>query len=736
MTRKITADLGRTHEAAEGVLSRRSFAKLAIGSGLALGLTPMMASNPGRPALNPTQRPDAFVHIAPDGIVTVHINRLEFGQGTQTGLARILAEELDADWRLVRAVLAPAGDAYKDPELGVQMTAGSRSTRVSFEQYRQLGGRVRAMLVTAAAAEWDVDASTLSTRESTVMHANGDVFGYGALADKAAQLQVPREVVLKRPAQFRLVGKPIGRLDAQDKSTGRQMFGIDVERPGLKTVLLARPPYFGGRVASFDDVAARRVRGVVEVMRVPLDLEAEGIAVVADGYWPAKLGRDALAIKWRVPDELPDSASLDERFEALLRQPGMRAADRSKPAPVAAARVITANFTFPFLAHTPIEPLNAVIEVTATGAQRRCEVWTGTQFQSADQAMVAAILGLAPEAVALHTQFAGGGFGRRSTPACDYVGDTARLMKVWLARGRSEPLKLVWSREDDVRGGYYRPLTKHRAEIGLDASGQVVSWQHTIVSPSILQGTMLESFMLKDGVDATTVEGLSDTPYDLPIKLDVHHPATAVPVLWWRAVGHTHTAFVMETLLDEIAASSGQDPVAMRRHLLAAHPRHLAALDLAVEKSGYGLRSLPEGRAFGIAMHESFSSIVAYVVEVSMRAGRPQVHRVTGAIHCNMAVNPLSVEAQVQGSVVMGLGMLLRGAEITLVDGEVQQRNFDTYRVPRISDVPEVDVHIVPSMDAPTGAGEPGLPPIAPAIANAMRRLTGEPVRALPLRDV
>ncbi|MYF85337.1 MAG: xanthine dehydrogenase family protein molybdopterin-binding subunit, partial [Rhodospirillaceae bacterium] len=310
----------------------------------------------------------------------------------------------------------------------------------------------------------------------------------------------------------------------------------------------------------------------------------------------------------------------------------------------------------------------------------------------------------------------------------------ARVMKAWLAAGRSEPLKVVWTREDDIRGGYYRPLTLHRAEIGLGEDGRIAAWKHTIVSPSILKGTPFEAFLVKDGVDGTAVEGVADTAYDLPIAVSVHHPAVAVPMLWWRSVGHTHSAFVMETLIDRVASEAGRDPAALRRDLLKKHPRHLAALDLAVQKSGYGNRKLPAGRAWGIAVHESFRSVVAHVVELSIEDDAPKLHRVTSAIHCNLAVNPRSVEAQIEGSVLMAIGTTLDGSEITLRDGVVEQSNFDSYTMPRMPDMPPVDVHIVPSNDPPTGVGEPGVPPLAPAMANAIFALTGKPVEALPIR--
>ena len=724
---------------AAAAMSRRRFIKLVGASGLAIGLVPAGPAGAAAPKdaageLKPGQEPGAFVHIDRKGVVTVRINRLEFGQGSHTGLARILADELDADWNSVRAELAPAGDAYRDPAFGIQMTGGSSSIRNSFVQYRELGARARAMLVEAAARKWGVDAATVRTRAGRLMSADDRSAGYGEMSEAAMALPVPASVELKPASEFRLIGRPANRLDAPAKSSGRQSFGMDMRRPGMKTVLIARPPHFGGTVGTVDTTQARAVKGVDHVMQVDLDRGATGIAVVADGFWPASMGRDRLDVRWKAPADLPDSRRLDEQFRTLLGRDGLPARAGDVSALAGAKKTIKADFSFPFLAHAPMEPLNALIEVAGSGADRRCDIWTGTQFQTIDQATVAAILKLEPQQVRIHTMFAGGGFGRRATPTSDYLADAARVMKAWLAAGRSEPLKVIWTREDDIRGGYYRPLTMHRAEIGLGENGGIAAWKHTIVSPSILEGTPFEAFLVKEGVDATAVEGVADTAYDLPLAVSVHHPAVPVPVLWWRSVGHTHSAFVMETLIDRIAHEAGRNPVDLRRDLLKEHPRHLAALDLAVRESGYGEKALPAGRAWGAAVHESFGSVVAHVVELSIEDGAPKIHRVTSAIHCNLAVNPRSVTAQVEGAVLMAIGTMLDGAEITLRDGKVEQSNFHDFVMPRMPDMPPVDVHIVPSNDPPTGVGEPGLPPLAPAVANAIHALTGKPVESLPIR--
>jgi isoquinoline 1-oxidoreductase beta subunit len=375
-----------------------------------------------------------------------------------------------------------------------------------------------------------------------------------------------------------------------------------------------------------------------------------------------------------------------------------------------------------------MEPLNCVVDLRADG----CTVWAGTQFQTIDQGAIARTAGLKPEQVTLHTMMAGGGFGRRAVPTSDYIVEAVNVAKAYRASGKQGPVKVIWSREDDIRGGYYRPAHLHRAEIGLDAKGQIVAWNHTIVGQSILKGTPFESMMVKNGVDSTMVEGMGE-PYQVPMKLSVHNAEVNVPVLWWRSVGSTHTAFVMETLIDEAAQLAGSDPVAYRRQLIGSkHPRHLAALNLAVDKSGYGKKALPAGHAWGVALHESFNTVVAYVVEASLKDGTPKLHKVTAGVHCNRAVNPMTVEAQVQGAALMALGTTLPGAAITLKDGVVQQQNFSDYTVARMTDMPQIDVHIVASNDPPTGMGEPGLPPLAPAYANALAKLSGKRLRKLP----
>lgn len=732
---------GAPETGANAGLQRRSFLKIASAGGFALGAFPLLghaqtAAPAAASALKPTQQPSAFVAIDPDGTVTVTINRLDFGQGVQTGLPMILAEELDADWRLVKSRHGNADPAYVDPAFGMHLTGGSGAIKNSYMQYRELGARTRAMLVSAAAAQWGVDAASLRTREGMVIGPAGKRLGYGELAQAAMKLQVPEKVMLKDPKQFRLIGQPTGRLDARAKSSGGQSYGIDVRLPGMLTAVVAHPPVFAGKVRLLDDAAARAVPGVKGVFRVPLDRGGEGVAVVADGYWAAKQGRDALKVDWDTSGvEKVDSTQQLASYRALAQKTGALkyTADVGKLA--TAPKKISAEFVFPYLAHAPMEPLNCTVQLTGQGADARAELWLGTQMPGLDTLAASQVLGVAPQNIKMNVQMAGGGFGRRAIPGGEYVVEACGVARAARAAGLNGPVRTLWSREDDIKGGYYRPMHLHRAEIGYDAQGNILAWDHVIVGQSIVGGTPFEGFMVKDGVDSSMVEGMKE-PYDIPMRLSVHHPKLNVPVLWWRSVGSTHTAYVMETLIDEVARSTGQDPVAYRlKHFGAKHPRHTAALQLAVDKSGYGKRTLPAGRAWGVAVHESFNTVVAYVVEASVKDNTPVLHTVTAGVHCNLAINPTSIEAQIQGAALMGLSMCLPGAAITLKDGVVEQGNFGDFAVPRITDMPAVAVFVVPSADAPTGLGEPGLPPLAPAFANAVARVTGKPApRALPFK--
>lgn len=714
-------------------VSRRGFMKTgaAAGGGLVLGFFMPGAGRFANAQQPPAKvyEPNAFLHIAPDNTVTVQVNRLEFGQGVQTSMPMLIAEELDADWSKVHGALAPAGDQYKDPAFGIQITGGSGSIAHSYTQYREIGAKARAMLVAAAAEQWKVTPAHVKAAHGVLTGPAGQSATFGAMADAAMKQPVPATVTLKDPKDFKIIGKPVKRLDAKLKSTGKQQFGMDFKAPDSKVALVARPPVFGARVGKLDASKAKAIKGVLEVLEVKTDRGGSGVVVVADGYWPAKMGRDALVIDWDTSAvEKVSSAQQLKDFKALAQKPGAsaRKADTSKLA--SAPKKINAVYEFPYLAHAPMEPLNCVVDLRADG----CTVWAGTQFQSVDQGAIAATAGLKPEQVVLNTMMAGGGFGRRGVPSSDYLVEAVNVAKVWRAAGKTDPVKVVWSREDDIKGGYYRPSHVHRADIGLDAQGNIVAWDHVIVGQSIAAGTMFEPMMIKEGVDSTMVEGMGE-PYDVPLNLSAHIAKANVPVLWWRSVGSTHTAYVMETLIDEAAHAARMDPVAYRKKIMGEKgKRHVAALDLAVAKSGYGKKALPKGQAWGVAVHESFNTVVAYVVVASVKDGVPKLHKVTAGVHCNTAVNPLTIEAQVQGAALMGLGMTIPGAAITLKDGVVEQQNFSDYSVARMTDMPAIDVHIVPSNDPPTGMGEPGLPPLAPAFANAVFKITGKRLRKLP----
>lgn len=723
-------------------LSRRSFLRVSAtaagGLLISLYLDPFSKAQEGSqggqaqapPKVYP---PDAFVEIRPDGKIVIQVNRLEFGQGVQTALPMILAEELDADWSQVVAELAPAADIYKDPLFGIQMVGGSGSIAHSFQQYRELGGKTRAMLLAAAAGRWKVTPDKCRTEASVVYGPSGQSAKYAELAGEAARKPVPASVRLKNPSEFRLVGKKVRRLDSRPKCDGSQKFGLDLDFPGMRVAVVAHPPVFGARVKSVDDAAARAVEGVRDVFEITLP-KGTGVAVVADKFWPAKQARDLLKIDWDFSGlERADSSELRERYKKLARTAGLTSVARGDAKAIDAvtsANQIVAEFEFPYLAHAPMEPLNTTIRFDGD----RAEAWAGSQFQTMDQMAIAEVLGLKPEQVTFHTEMAGGGFGRRAVTDSHVQREAAQIAK----RMRGTPVKLVWSREDDIRGGYYRPMHVHRVEVGIGADGMPSAWRHVIVGQSLLVGTPF-AMMMKGGVDESSVEGVSDTHYNLPnLNVSVHHPTVNVPVLWWRSVGNTHTAYVMETLIDELAMRARMDPIAYRRKLLKREAKKLhAALDLLEAKSAVWRRNVPKGHAVGIACHESFGTGVACAVDVSIVNKRPKIHRATIALDCGLAVNPHTVESQFQGGVGFGLSQLMAKGAITLKDGLVEQRNFDGHVPPYMPDAPvAVDVHIVPSAEVPTGCGEPPVPVISPAVVNALTRLTGKRYHSLPLVTV
>jgi isoquinoline 1-oxidoreductase subunit beta len=711
-------------------LDRRSLLKLSVGAGAGLvlgvtlpGATPATAQATAGAvaAFNP------FVRITPDNKVIVVIKHLDKGQGVATGLATLVADELDADWAQVTTEFAPSDPTrYGNIEWGgkVQGTGGSSSISNSFVQYRQAGASARQMISAAAAKAWNVPTDSVRIEKGVVL-ANGKQAPLGEFAATAATMPVPPAPTLKDPSKFVFIGKAAPRLDSVAKTTGKAVFTQDVKLPGMLTAVVARPTRFGGAVKSVDAATAKAVKGVVDVIQIP-----QGVAVLATSTWAAIKGRNALKVVWDDSKaEMRGSAELLAEYKQLAGTPG-KVAKKDGDAEAAlkdAAKVIEAEFVFPFLAHAPMEPMNCVMQLK----DGQCTVWSGSQIPTVDQGVTAAILGIKPEAVSIKTLWAGGSFGRRAVPNADYVAETAAIVKAY---GKADPIKVMWTREDDVKGGYYRPMYLHKVRAGLDAAGKIVGWHHRIVGQSILAGTPFEAMLAKDGIDGTSVEGVADTPYAIPnMQVELHTTKTGVPPLWWRSVGHTHTAYVMETVIDELAAAAGKDPVAFRLALLEKHPRHAGVLKLAAEKAGWG-KPLPEGVARGVAVHESFKTFVAQVAEVRMVGGKPRVLKVTAAVDCGIAVNPDNVRSQIEGGIGFGLGAVLH-SKVTLTGGQVDQSNFNDYDVLRFDEMPEVEVNIVTSDADPKGVGEPGVPPIGPAVANAVAKLTGTRVRSLPMDD-
>lgn len=718
-----------TNRANEGTdFGRRQFlvASAAAGLGLVIGFRVAGGRGWAEVVTEKVFAPNAFVRVAPDGTVTVLAKHIEFGQGTYTGLASLVAEELDADWSQMRAESAPAdASLYNNLHWGpAQGTGGSSSIANSFEQYRTAGATARAMLAAAAAEAWGVPAAEVTVEAGIVRHpASGRSAAFGALAERAAKLAPPEDVQLKSAQDFKLIGTRLPRLDSADKSRGRALYTIDVKLPGMLTAVVARPPRFGGRVRAANFDAALAVDGVEDVVSIP-----RGLAVLANGFWPAIQGRDALSVEWDDTDaETRSSDAIMEDFKALADRPGAVARQEGEVdrAIAAAATVLEATYEFPYLAHTPMEPLDCVVRLENGG----CEIWAGSQAQTMDQMTAAAILGIEPHKVTIHTMLAGGSFGRRATPDSDVVAEAVSVAK---AIGGKAPVKVVWTREDDVRGGRYRPMSFHALRAGLDADGRLVGWHHRIIGQSILKGTPFEEAMVRNGIDHTSVEGAYNLPHAVPhVLVDLHTTDAGVPVLWWRAVGSTHNAYAVEAFLDEIAQAAGRDTVEFRLELLAGNPRHSEVLKRAAAAAGWG-DPVPEGVGRGVAVAESFGSYVAQVADVRVRPdGGIKVERVVCAVDCGLAVNPDVVRAQMEGGIGYGLGAILHN-ELTLDEGHVVESNFHDFVPLRIDEMPAVDVHIVESDHPPTGVGEPGVPPIGPAVANAVFALTGQRVRSLP----
>ncbi len=667
-----------------------------------------------------------YIRIGTSGRVVIIVNKSEMGQGVYTSLPMLVAEELEVDWSKIGIEAAPVGPEYYHAQWGViQGTGGSTSVSSEWDRLRKAGASARTMLLQAAAAIWKVDPKSCRAEKGSVIHEPTDRrLSYGELAEKASQMKPPQDIALKQAKEFKVIGRPMNRLDTPEKTSGEAIFGIDVKVPEMLTAVIARSPVFGGKVKSFNAKKAKAVYGVKEVVQVE-----SGVAVVGDDFWSAKLGRDALEITW---DEGINAGlsteSMREQYKNLAKNTGVvtRREGNSEEGLRKAVRRISAEYEVPYLAHAPMETLNCLVDLRGD----QCDIWTGTQFQSADRDAAAQIAGLRPEQVRIHTAFLGGGFGRRANPQSDFVREA-----VHVAKAVKKPVKVIWTREDDIKGGYYRPFWYDRIAAGLDAKGSPVAWKHTVVGQSIIIGSPFEGAMLdEDGVDATSVEGAADIPYAIPnILVDLHTPKIGVLVQWWRSVGHSHTAFVVESFIDELAHAAGKDPFEFRRSLLAQHPRHKTVLELAAQKADW-TKPPEKGIGRGIAVHESFGSIVAQVAEVSVNpAGRVRVHKVVCAVDCGMAVNPEIVKTQMESGIVFGLSAVLHGA-ITFKDGRVDQSNFNDYPILRMYEMPTVEVFITPSQDPPGGVGEPGVPPIAPAVGNAIFSAVGKRIRRLPIR--
>ena len=707
-------------------LSRRDFlrAGAVAGAGLTIAVhLPGCTPGGGREITAPFQ-PNAWVRVRTDGSVLLMVDRSEMGQGVSTSLPQLLAEELDVAWDRVFIEQAPADKAYFNSIIPSQVTGGSTSVRAAWKPLREAGATARAMLVQAAANVWSVEPSECRTENGVVIHsASRRRLPYGELAEAAAALPVPASVVLKAPEQWTIIGKPMPRLDLAGKVTGSAVFGMDAGPEGALVAVVSRCPVFGGSAVKWNEEAARAVSGVRHVVRV-----SSGVAVVADGYWAARKGRDALVVEWDEGPAARFSSDVMRREAARLARGSGVVAKRVGTGGLTRGRVVTAEYHAPYLAHACMEPMNATAHVEAG----KCTVWAPTQYQCGPalgggvQETAAKIAGLDPAQVTVRTTLLGGGFGRRAMN--DFI-----IEAVEASKAVGGPVKVVWSREDDIRHDFYRPPTFARLAASLDERGSPTGLTARFVCPSISSAMFGAP---RTELDAEAVEGFSNIPYAMPnLRVEAVHPDWPVPIGFWRSVGASQNGFILESFMDELAAAAGQDPVEYRRALLTNSPRHLAVLDLAAGKAGWG-SPVAEGRARGVAVVKSFDSYVAEVAEVSIGADRiPRVHRVVCAVDCGRVVNPDGVRAQVESAVVYGLTAALHG-EVTIEGGRVVQGNFDSYPMLRMREMPVVEVHMVDSTEDPTGIGEPGTPPIGPAVANAVYTLTGHRMRSLPLRAI
>jgi len=711
----------RESRVASGV-SRREFLRTgtAVGVGLTVAVQWACAPKDQDATTGPVTTPfapNAFVRVSTDGSVTVVCGYSEMGQGALTAVSMLVAEELDAEWSKVKVEQSPASEPYFNPLFGIQGTGGSSTVRGAWKPLREAGARARAMLVAAAAAEWGVQPADCRTEAGEVIHeASKRRARYGKLAEAASKLPVPEQVTLKDPKDFRVLGKAFPRLDLGDKVTGKGRFGMDVQVPGMLVAVVARSPVYGGKPAKWDEAAAKAVPGVKQVAVL-----SSGVAVIADTYWNARKGREALAVQWDAGAGAgQSSAKITAQLAGLVKRPGISARKEGAGSAAQAGKTIEAVYEVPYIAHACMEPMNATAHVEAD----KVTVWAPVQFQAGGgfgggtRELAARIAGVPVEKATVHTTLLGGGFGRRFF--LDFVADAVEASKA-----AGAPVKVVWSREEDIQHDFYRPVSTawFRGTVGAD--GSPVSFVARVACAPILPPA-------PGKLDDSSVEGLANLPYAIPnIAVEGHNPPLGVPTGFWRSVGSSQNAFFSECFIDEMATAAGKDPFEFRRALLEKSPRHKRVLELAAEKAGWGT-PLPAGRARGIAVAESFASYVAEVAEVSLENGIPRVHRVVAAIDCGPIVNPDIIAAQVESAIVYGLTAALYG-EISIEGGRAVQGNFDTYRMLRINEMPVVETHIVPSTDAQGGVGEPGTPPIAPAVVNALAALTGNRIRKLPL---
>ncbi len=720
--------------AAQVQASRRQFllGALSVGTGVAIGYRILAASpatagetaadESGSHAFTP------YLTIGGDGKVTVLSSQFEMGQGSYNGLATLVAEELDADWSTID-VKGVAGNvqAYGNVAFGgaIQGTGGSTSMVTSWERYRKAGAGARAMLIAAAASDWDVQSAEITIANGILTHPSGKSGGFGMFAAKAATMPVPSEVTLKQPGEWKLIGNAkLKRFDSARKANGTEQYTIDVKLPGMLTAVMIHPPLFGAKVKSFEAAAARSMKGVVDVVETP-----RGVAVVAEQMWAAIKARDAVTVEWdETGAEKRSTPDLMAMYHDMAGKAPAAVARKDGDVDAAfasATKVIEASFEFPYLAHAAMEPLNAVARKNEDGT---LEVWGGHQFPDVYQTLASEIVGITPDKVHLHVMKTGGSFGRRAVFDGDVIVEAVHIAK---ALGYRAPVKVQWTREDDMRAGRYRPAYVHNLKAGIDGHGKLIAWTNHVVGQSIVSKTMFDG-MVQNGVDPTSVEGASNLPYAIANQtVGLTTTEVGVPVLWWRSVGSTHTAFAAEVFLDEVAEATGRDPIEFRLSMLEPQSRHAVVLKLAAEKAEW-TKPLPAGRFRGVSVAESFGTVVAQIAEVSANgSGNIKVERVVAAVDCGLAINPDQVRAQVEGGIGFGLGAIM-GEEITLSEGKIDQGNFDLYTPLRIDAMPAVEVHILASANSPSGIGEPGVPPIGAAVANAVYKALGKRIRVMP----